>query len=415
MAMPASPPATASSTPSSISSRLLQRPDGRVHLKSGEVELGEAFEHLLVPRVRLRAELIDRRARPEAADLEPAVAGSSILSLQRRRLRERDPEADGVACAPCVAVVPALEEGESARHDADNPVALAGPSQPNVFLEYVRVAAVQALPQAVAEDDPEIVAGHAVLVSEDPAERRLDLQHPEQRRCRAHAAQLLGHAVDDDRVEPAREHRKIVQRRQRLAPFEVRRRGVRDDVVRCDRRIHVAKRDEAIGLGDRERLEDHAVHDGEDRDVRAETDAERQQRGGGEPAGLDEELGARSQIADEADREPGLDDREDGALGVAREWPPVRMHEPDDGRLGVEQGVAQGLRVRELRPNVPPGILVRRTARDERVVGLFELRSKLLDDLGFPIGRELERCEVRADERGRLTHGATPRRRESRS
>ena len=52
-----------------------------------------------------------------------------------------------------VAIVAALEEGEPARHDADDRVALARPSQPHILPEHVRVAAVEALPQAVAQDD----------------------------------------------------------------------------------------------------------------------------------------------------------------------------------------------------------------------------------------------------------------------
>ena len=72
-------------------------------------------------------------------------------------------------------------------------------------------------------------------------------------------------------------------------PIEIGRHVVRQDVVGRDGRVDVADADDAVGLGNGQRPQQHGVDDGEDGGVGAQADGERQDDGGAEARVLDEQ------------------------------------------------------------------------------------------------------------------------------
>ena len=209
--------------------------------------------------------------------------------------REGQPELDLVAFGPRVAVAAHLER-EATWHDAHDRVGLARPAETHVLSHSGRVAAGQPLPQPVAQDDLPVRSGLALGIGERAPERRLHLQHAKERRGGAHPAKLLRRPVDRQRVEPVGEHPLAFERGERLQPIEVRRDGVGEDVIRRDRRVHLAQCDDAVRVRHRQGPQQHRVDDSERGDVGAEADGERQDGGRAEAEVPAQEPEGRAEI-----------------------------------------------------------------------------------------------------------------------
>src|SRR6185436_17878315 len=114
-------------------------------------------------------------------------------------------------------------ESEAARHDTDDGVGLADPAEPKVSSDRTGVAAVEPLPESVAEDDLLVGTDLSVRVNERPAERGINLQDAKQRwRC-SHTADLLRDAADRHVLEPQTEEGLLFERCDRFASIEIRR------------------------------------------------------------------------------------------------------------------------------------------------------------------------------------------------
>ena len=390
--------------------RVLERRDGRVHVQLGQAELRKALEHRGIERVDLRPHLLDRGAGPQPADVVEPVAGARRVGLLRFRERQRNPELNLVACRLRVTVAAAVEEREPAWHDADNRVALPCPTQPQIPADHGLIAAVEALPQSVAENDFLVLADLALVVGKSPSQRRVDPQKPEQRWRRSHAAELFSGAVDGKRVEPELKRRLILECVDRGQAIEIRRRRVGEDVVRGNRRIDVAQRDDAIGIGNRQRPQQDRVDDREDGGVRAKTDRERQRGRRGKAAGFEQESDARPQVPDEAAADNRGEAREQCSLSLPGERTVFRLGDPEEHRFGFEKLVAERLPVRDMTLDFTPGLLVGQTLGDQGVIRLLDLRRQLLDDLELARSRQRERSQMLPDEAFEITHSQVPRR-----
>ncbi len=355
------------------SQRLLQRCDGGVHPQPFIIELREAPHGVGVQRVELRPHLLDRGLGAESANVEIAVACAPAVGFLFRREGQRNPELD-VARIAGMPLIAAIEEREIRRHHANDGVGLAGPPESQRLSECIRSATVELLPQTVTDDDLLIVANLAFVVRERPSSSWFHPQHPEQRRCDAHAANLLRDPSDRQRVVPEREHRLLFERGQCGQPVEGRRHVVRQDVVRRNRRIDVAHADDAIGFGDRKRPEQHRVHHGEDGGVGAQAHAERQHDGSAEARRFDELPHSVANIARDAAAEPTF-----------RRW-----REAEDCRLGVEQFGAERVPVGDLMLQLAPGLGIRQAIGAKALVNLVELVAPLVDNLLFALRRQTE-------------------------
>ena len=136
------------------------------------------------------------------------------------------------------------------------------------------------LPEAMADDDGGLRVGTRFVRGEGPAGFRRDAENAEE--AVAHRAPLgkarLAAAEDRRRIAAVGRHR--VEARRSVAPVdEVRMRYARGAAAR----VALAERDDAGGLAVRQRPQQHAVDDAEDRGVGA--DAERQRDHGDEREG----------------------------------------------------------------------------------------------------------------------------------
>ncbi len=161
--------------------RFLEGRHRAVHPKLGIAELRKSFDVRRVKRVELRLDLLDGRAGPQPADVKEAVARPRGVRFLLWRKRQRNPELNALHPIGMTAVF-LIEETELARHHADNRVQTAIPREAKRPPDDVRVAAENALPKRVAQDDLLIVSGLAFGVGERPPEQRRYLQDAEERR-----------------------------------------------------------------------------------------------------------------------------------------------------------------------------------------------------------------------------------------
>ena len=174
------------------------------------------------------------------------------------------------------------------------------------------IGAEDALPVRVGEDRDRrrrfrFVGGH-----EHPSEERLRAEHREEIRRDQTAGRAMRLAAPEHVERPVAEFDELIDR--------LRLRSIVGDLRKRERRILDAGGDlrlpqvhDAVGFGIRQRAQEHAVDDAEDRGVRADAEAERQHERDGEP-------GDTGQIperdADVVDHETPskLDDSENHAL-----------------------------------------------------------------------------------------------------
>jgi hypothetical protein len=389
--------------PDAARQRFLERRRGAVHAELGVAELREALDVGGVERVELRLQLLDRRAGTQAAEVKEAIARAGAVGLLFGGERQRNPELDALRGA-VVAVVALLEEGELARHHADDRVRMAGPRQPERAADDRRVAAVHALPEGVAQDDLLVVAHFAFGVGEGTAEDRRRAQDAEQRRRRAHAAQLLRHAVDAHRIEPIGEQALFFQRGQRLAPIEVGRHVVRQDVVGGDGRVDVAQADQPIGFGHGQRPEQHGVDHREDGDIGAETDGQRHNDGGAEAGLVQQQPRGVAQVADGAGRQRLAQHPDSRWQRWSRGRAAARGRQAEQQWFAVEQLVGQRPAGVHLPLDLVPRVGVAAAVGAQRIVEVFELGGPLVDDLLLAVRRQRQRLHLVPHQCGEITH-----------
>ena len=335
--------------------------------------------------------------------MKEAIARAGVVGPLCGGEREGQPELDLVAFAPRVAVAGHLEEREATWHDAHDGIGLARPAETQVLSHNGRVAAGQPLPQPVAQDDLPLRSDFALGIGERAPERGLHLQHAKERRGGAHPAKLVRGPVDRHRVEPVGEHRLAFERGERLQPIEVRRNRVGDDVIRRDRRVHVAECEDSVGVRHRQGPQQHRVDDSERRDVGAEANGERQDGSRAEAEVLAQQPTGRAEIAGQTLHRTLL---HDGAQHAKRQAArrARRLRGSDDRSFRLEHLRGERLPVGQTPLQLTPRVRLGEAAREECVVCVLELCGQLLDDLEFALAREFEGLESAPDEREEIRH-----------
>jgi hypothetical protein len=232
---------------------------GRAQARPDELQLG-------VELPRLDAGL------HAADDLEPVLVARLLLAVLRRKA-ERHVERE------------VLVELEAARRDTDDAVALVVDG--DVLADDLGVAAEAVLPERVGEDDDVVLARRLLLGGEPAAEVRANAEELEEAGRDGADRHALGgpgagqvagrRRVDGRRLEPLAHllHVEVLEHREHL---------VRVGVLLVD----AAEIDEPLGLAVRQRAEEDAADDAEDRGVRADPDRERQHHDGEEAGGAED-------------------------------------------------------------------------------------------------------------------------------
>ncbi len=150
------------------------------------------------------------------------------------------------------------------------------------------------------------------------------------------------------------------------------------------------------------------MDDGEDGDVGAEADGDRQNYRKTEAAVPREQPDARAQVPNEACRESLPKRADGGAAGPARRDPPVCIRDPEQHGLGLEQLAAERIPVGYLVLKLKPRLLVREAIGAQRVVRVLELGGPFLDDFALAAGSQPEMRDMLLHERFEITHGSAP-------
>jgi hypothetical protein len=148
---------------------VLQRADDRMESGVDDefLEMGKALEVRRVEPVDLGLRLIEGRARFEPGDLLEVVAVPHLVRLLDRRERQRSPQHD---------VGPLIDE--VLRHDADHGEGVA--VEAYIAADDRRVATEGRLPEAVAQNDLQLVAQLAFGIGKRAAKLRLHAEYPEE-------------------------------------------------------------------------------------------------------------------------------------------------------------------------------------------------------------------------------------------
>ena len=238
-----------------------------------------------VDRVELCLGLLDRGVRLQPADHLIAVAVAPLIRLVLGREGERRPEVD---VGPEKLKIRRHHADDRARHAVD----------PQRLSDDVGPRAEARLPEAVTDDDLQVVARLPLGFLKDAAERGTRLQNAEQRRRRLYGGQPLGAGVEADRGARAPVERERLHAVHRLQAVEIVGHAVRR-AAGPGVRIAVEDVDQPVGLRDGQRPQQHGLHDGEDRRVRADADGQREQHGGGEAAVLQQDAQGISEVLQE--------------------------------------------------------------------------------------------------------------------
>jgi hypothetical protein len=182
-----------------------------------------------------------------------------LITLLLRRERERHPQ-----------LRLAVGKRERVVHHADDTVALA--VEMNIAADNARVRIELVAPQRRAEHGDTILADFGRVGAEYATNLRFDLERREQRRRRDIADQALRRALVGEVEAFAVIHGQIFERRSVLAPVE-KVRNRRAGVLEIHLRIGVVDVDQALAVRIRQRPQQHAVDDAEDRAVRADAEA----------------------------------------------------------------------------------------------------------------------------------------------
>ena len=203
-------------------------------------------------------------------DVRPVVAVPLIVGLLFGGEGDRQPHLDV-----------GIEEPEVLREHADDRIRLAVDA--DVAADRAVLAAEPLLPRCVGEDRLLGLADFAVLFGKDPPAQRLRLQQPEQRRRRHHRADALRFPLAAERHAARVIERLLLEDRRFAQPIVVVGHAGRSaDHTRS--RIGVVHVDELLGVGHRQRPQEHRIDHREDRGVGPDTEGQREDGGGGEAA-----------------------------------------------------------------------------------------------------------------------------------
>ena len=242
--------------------------------RRAEAGLGHHFRFGIVfldrgiVRVDLRLRFGDRRARFQARDHVRAAAAGMALArhalLRPRPYRQEKPRFRG-------------EEAKIRRQHADDLSRDA--VHADVAAENVWIGREALAPVGVGQDDDSVVFRHGRFrFGEGATHREINAQRREKFRRDAHDLDLLGGTGIAQDFGALAIEGKARERRDVAAPLVVigDRRAV---ILDSGFRIGVEDRDQPIGLRKRKRTEQNGIDDRENREVRAETDRDRGQRG----------------------------------------------------------------------------------------------------------------------------------------
>ena len=181
-----------------------------------------------------------------------------------------------------------LGKRERRRHDADDRRGHA--VQRDGCAQHRGVAAESAHPEPVRQDSDQRSARCALLCREPATARRRHPQHRRQGRCRPHHLDALrlapagqrrfAGAVDGQTLEGARPLVLVIEARRQA-----------DARRNIDTRHAVIQPDQPVGLWIRQRIQHHALHDGEDGRVGPDGERERQRGSKGEYWGAQQSSG----------------------------------------------------------------------------------------------------------------------------
>jgi hypothetical protein len=176
-----------------------------------------------------------------------------------------------------------IDEAERSGKDTDNGVEHA--VDPEIAADGIVAAAIESLPQRLAQDDLLVGTDFRLLLGEQLPAKGLSPQETEERRRHRHA----GHALDAAAVLPAdgdarcAVHRQAFEGVHAREPIVVVRHAIRG-LQRARARIRIEYRGQPVGLRERERLEQDRMHDRKDGRVGRHTQRQRRHRGEGEAA-----------------------------------------------------------------------------------------------------------------------------------
>ncbi len=233
---------------------------------SHEILVQRVHLHVALQSVRLVVGGRDRvqvvgGLRERGARLETADQPEKIVALELRRKRERDP---GV-CACRIA--------ERRRHHRHDRIGFAVNGQR--LSDGPRIAAVETLPERVAQRDHLAAVGHIVAGVDQAARRRRYAEHREEVAGHAIGEDLLRLAAAGDGGGPWRNRRERAERAIALAQgHELRPRHRRQR----HGRVRVVCVNEPGRFSEGQRLEQHRVDDAEHRCVGANPQRERKHR-----------------------------------------------------------------------------------------------------------------------------------------
>ena len=230
-----------------------------------------------------------RHVRVDACDVDARAQAADRLVVVARQ-----PDVGPVEAQRQHEIVRGVHEPEALREHADDLATRAvHGDQP---ADDVRVASELALPVAVAQHDDFRAAVLVVSLREWPADRRLDPEEGQQAVGRDQGIEALGLGKTGDGDGGAVPECDVGQRPRLLAVGDVvgeRRVEVADvDAGRCLPEAH-----QAVGLVERQRLEEDRVDDAEDRDIRADPQRQGQQGGQREHRRADQPAGGVAHVA----------------------------------------------------------------------------------------------------------------------
>ncbi len=169
----------------------------------------------------------------------------------------------------------AEEQTHVRRHHADDGDAAA--VELNGAADDGRIAGEAALPETVAQDRDRVVSLRTFIVGERAPDQRRDAERREEVGRDVHADDFFRRARSGQVDAVVVERRDPLECRRALAPADEVRRREHVGAARPPR-VGFPHHDQASGIAERQRLEQHRVDDREDRRVRADAQRERQHR-----------------------------------------------------------------------------------------------------------------------------------------
>ena len=238
-----------------------------------------------VQRVHLGPGLRHGRTGPEPADVHPTVVVPRVVRALLRREGQRRPH-------PNVGI----DKKEAPRHDADNREGAGAEAYHPTH--DAGVASVGLLPQTVAQDDLLVLAWLTLGLGEDPSEEGRNPQQAKERRRRGDADDALGRSVEIECAAALEvEQRLFFEGGHARQAIVVVGHAAVGRLGGSRMRILISHHEDGVRVGDRERLQQHGIHDAEHRGVCAYADREGEDGRGGKAPVLPEQPSGQREVA----------------------------------------------------------------------------------------------------------------------